>query len=173
MKLKVKQAVIKILSLQNEFTKGELIEAFDFIRESRIDTIFDDGRANRKGGTGRDAGARRVSAKSAGGERVIDLSNFQIDDPEKLEVLSVFVTGLESGKYLSSLDSIRKFGLSLEKSFYAGKSRKDAVPKLVELVAKMPVDDVKKFVRRVIDTKEDAGMLDKGYQNLAEFLLRN
>jgi|UPI000317EBAA hypothetical protein len=37
----------------------------------------------------------------------------------------------------------------------------------------MPVDDVRKFARRVIDTKEDAGMLDKGYQNLAEFLLRN
>jgi hypothetical protein len=172
-KLKVKQAVLKILSLQNEFTKGELNEAFNFIRESRIDTIFDKFGPSQKSGSVRDAGVRKSSAKPAGNERLIDLSSFQVDDPEKLEILSMFVEGLQSGKYLSSLDSIRKFGLSLEKDFYAGKSRKDAVPKIVELVAKMPVDDVRKFVRRVIDTKEDAGMLDKGYQNLAEFLLRN
>ncbi|RON57427.1 hypothetical protein [Pseudomonas frederiksbergensis] len=173
MKPKVKLAVTRILSLQTEFTAAELAEALNFIKAFGLDTMFNTSALEKKK-NGESLASKPVGNAPSniknGSARI--LADLETVDHDKFEALSQFEVFLRSGKLLSKLDSIRRVGVSIDKTFQTGKSRKDAIPRLIGLLAKLPLAEAKQVISRVSEEYEDAGMLDEGYQNLANFLLR-
>lgn len=172
MKYKIKLAVTRILSLHTEFTSGELSEAMQFIRERGLDDIFDISMvsvASKKKARSGEFKDKSSQESKLGASKV--LADLELKDSEKYHALAAFEGLLRSGKVLTRLDGIKKVGMSIDKDFQPGKSRKDAVPKLMNVLASLSLSDINKIISKVVDGGEDSGMLDESYQNLANFLL--
>ncbi|WP_353254481.1 hypothetical protein [Salinisphaera sp. PC39] len=127
---------------------------------------------NRDVNTGRhrgSGGSKRGKPLSDGVSRaVLELEG---SDPDKFKMLSSFDRLLRKGDVLKDMRSLREFGQSIDKSFEPGKARKEAVPRLVQLLADMPMDRLATVVESALDKERRRADTDDDYQALANFLM--
>jgi hypothetical protein len=91
-------------------------------------------------------------------------------DPEKFELLSEFNKLIRMGNVLPELGDVRRLGERLSKDFAAGGSRRDAVAKLVELMAMRPIQEIRDIVADALHSP-DADKKSTDYQELARFII--
>ena len=79
---------------------------------------------------------------------------------------------LRSGKVLKKMEDIRKFMLSIDKSFDVGKSRKDAIPRLIKMFSNMEVDRINQSIEYILRSDNYLNREDEGYRDLASFIIQ-
>ena len=176
MKQKTKLAISKILALHSEFTNAEISEAYQFIRAESLDKLIginigvSVGVGASEGRPVKKENIRKVPARSSQVESI--LSYVSVSHPERLKALDELEYKLRQGKVFSSLDEIRKVALALDKAADLGKSRKDAIPKIVGLLAHATDEGFKDALQRIYDEQTRTTSGDEGYLNLAKYLVR-
>lgn len=167
MKSRINLAVLKILSLKEEFNERELLEAVQIISEGRTEDLLSWlAESNRPDSKKTSAGARKLVGQQS--RAVIELKD---KEPERYELLSELDDLLRKCVLLPRLEDIRRFGEDLSKTFEAGKSRKEAIPRLMEILANEPMDRLKGLSRRLLDEVSNMGGKEAEYEKLASFLM--
>ena len=167
MKSRVKLAVLKILLLREEFSANELSEAVDLISNGKTEALL----AWLTGGRGPESRQTTKSVKRIDKQQskaVIELSD---KEPELYVLLRDLDGLLRKGVLLPRLEDVRRLGGELKKDFEAGKSRKAAVPRLMDVLANEPLDRVRGLAKRLIDGAAHIGGREAEYQKLAAFLI--
>jgi hypothetical protein len=165
-KQRTKLAVVRILSLHTEFSDEEINDAITFIEKNDLAKIFNFSNIGQKQRTPTEITQRPAQRPS----RI--LLEIKETDPEKFEFLSLFDQKIRDGVILSSLDEIRRVGTSIDKSFYSGKSLKDATPKLIALLSRLSITEMHKVVENILAESSTVGRQDDSYNELATFLIR-
>jgi hypothetical protein len=148
MNRRIRQAVLKILLLREEFSAQELAEAVALIdgeEEEELLTLI-----KRRAPESREQGAPRspgASLSTKGETRA--LQELKHTNREKYEVLREFETLIREGGTLQTLDAFRAFGKILGKDFSPGKSRKEGLARLMALLAQMDLDTIKAALARL------------------------
>lgn len=167
MKSRVKLAVLKILSLREEFSEKELSEAVDLISKGKTKNLL----------ASLTEGRRPVSRKIARNVKRIDeqqsraVTELRDNEPERYELLYELDCLLRKGVLLPRLEDVRRLGGELKKDFETGKSRKIAVPRLMDVLANEPLDRARGLAKRLLAEAADVGGKDAEYQKLAAFLI--
>lgn len=170
MKNRVRDLITRILELREEYEDAEFLEAIEHVRTSALANSCDTPRVGRSRSNSKQPGPPR-SAFPKASRVVLALKN---SDPARYEILIVLDSLLRDGKIIPSVEGIRTIGASLDKSFVAGKSRKEAIPKLMTLLASLPLDQIKEIVNSLLErphNKKDAPD-DEAYSRLAAFLIQ-
>lgn len=169
MNSKIIQAALKILLIKEEYTENEIIEAIKLIggdgqNSSLIDFFNKEGnRQPQKKELKK--GEKKISDQTS--KVIVALEN---SDPKKFSVLSEFELLIKKGILLTKVSDIRTLALKISKDFPEIKSRRDAIPKFIELLANTPLEILKNII-------EEAAILSKlphdssEYQELAHFLI--
>ncbi|NNG05535.1 MAG: hypothetical protein HKM95_15745 [Inquilinus sp.] len=163
----MKLAVLRIISLQEEFSRYELRRAVDFVSTHRTDDLL-----AWLAGEGESAPktARRTAGRPSS-NRSLALAELRDGDPERYRLLHEIDGLLRDGSLLPKLEDVRKLGVELDKSFTTGKTRRDAIPRLMELLAGQSLERIRPLVHRIILDAAKDGEKDKEYERLAAFLM--
>lgn len=148
MNRRVRQAVLRILMLTEEFTPEELTEAVSLAGGQKEEDLL----AFLKRLTSpprRSADARSQELEFRGQRETRALQELKSVDGEKYQLLREFETAIREGKALKSLDDFRAFGKQLGKGFTAGKSRKEALGRLMAILAHMDTDSIKVAIEKM------------------------
>lgn len=167
MKERVRQAVVKLTLLQDEFTRSELDEAVSFLSNHETHDVIE---YFTKAESIADTSNGQSPAKDTDRPSKI-VRDLAISDPEHYRDLSEFESMVRAGDLLPSFHEIKRLGMSISKSFKPAKSRRDTIPRLMALLAQMPFDKMKETIRM---EKERAKLSDKdgsSYARLAEYLI--
>jgi len=161
MNTKIRQVILKILLLEEEFTKKELNEAVKFMSENKIDNVIDY--------LSRTTKAINSERKKTNTKSIKLLDSLKDSDKQKYKLLKELESLLQRGILLPKLDSIKKFSSQFTKEFNAGKSRKEAIPKLIELLMSTPNVELEKIINELLKT---SGQKESEYALLADFLIQ-
>lgn len=147
MNRRIRQAVLKILLLKEEFSAQELAEAVALIDGGEEDILA---LLKRMAPDSRDQTAPRSAGApfSTRGETRA-LQDLKHTDRAKYEVLREFETLIREGGTLRTLDEFRAFGRILGKDFSPGKSRKEALARLMALLAQMDLASIRSALARL------------------------
>ena len=160
-----KLAALRILTLREEFSESELRDALSLAEELSV--------ALTSGTRQRGKSARLVqphaSALSGSASRVV--AELRERDPPRYSILSQIDKSIRLGDILPRMADIRRVGCSIDKEFVSGKSRKDAVPRLMETLAKLPISDLEHAYEKWKKEVPIHGGRDTGYDELAQFLI--
>lgn len=163
MNTRVRQAVLKILLLQEEFTQKELQEAAGYVSKNNIDVILSA------------LGGRNSVKDTANGKRtpLVDgqsqvLAELKEEEPEKYKLLSKLDSSLRKGELVPKMATIKKVGASYSKKFTPGKSRKEAIPRLITLLSSMPIEQIHGAIEYIVS---EAGGEGNEYADLANYLI--
>src|SRR5262249_33965212 len=107
------------------------------------------------------------AAMLAGGETRA-LQELRRTDPDKYQILKRFETRIREGSILTTLDEFRAFGEVLDKGFAPGKSRKEALGRLMALLALMDRETLETAVAKV---PASAARDDDSYRRLANHII--
>lgn len=91
-------------------------------------------------------------------------------DPEKYAVLSEFDALLRKGSVLPEVTELKMLGKSLSKTFSTKSSRREAISRLMRVLAEKPLSEIRQVVRNVISTHQDNDR-DSDYYRLAQFII--
>ena len=91
-------------------------------------------------------------------------------DKEKFLLLSKVDKSIREGKVLKTLPSIKKFASQISKKFPSVKSRKEAIPKLMGLLADMSINEATKVIEMIMESQQ-SDISESEYQELAKFLI--
>ncbi|MGH7171346.1 MAG: hypothetical protein ACRELG_13800 [Gemmataceae bacterium] len=147
MNRRIRQAMLKILLLREEFSAQELSEAVALIdggEENVLALLKRIAPESPQQAAPRSPGA---SFSTKGETRA--LQELKHSDGEKYEVLRDFETLIREGSTLQTLDEFRAFGKILGKDFSPGKSRKEALARLMALLAHMDLDSIRAALNRL------------------------
>ena len=72
---------------------------------------------------------------------------------------------------LSTLEEIKRLGSAVSKQFESGKSRKDSIPRLMAVLAQMPLDEMKETIRKVTEQSKLSEESNSSYARLAQYLI--
>lgn len=165
------QASLKILLLLEEFTESELKEAVRML-EGEFDSenpviIFLQSRFHKQN---RRKTISKPKQKEPKCSRVIlELEN---KDKEKYLLLSKVDELIREGKVLKTLSDIKTIANQVSKEFPDVKSRKDAIPKFMTLLANMTISEAAKIVESIIQSQY-SNVSKSEYHELASFLIGN
>ncbi len=167
MKKRVRQAVLKVMLLQEEFTKSELSEAAAFLSNGEAGDLIEYLRDRKTR-----AGNRNVSTP-ASDKRTISkvVKQLEHSDPERYNILTEFESMVRDGSVLREPGDIKKLGIAASKHFQPGKSRKDSIPRLMEVLAAMPMDEMKDTVRKVTEQSKASAEGESSYGRLARYII--
>lgn len=98
------------------------------------------------------------------------VSKLQSVDPEKFQLLSEFDQLVRSDKALRSNVELRQFGAQISKDFRPGKSRKDSISAVMNVLAERSVEDIKHLINQAVSTEPVA--TEGEFQRLAKFLIK-
>jgi len=172
-KQKIKLAVAKIVALHAEFSAAEISEAYEFIRTKGIDSSLGIKLSGVQGGVSFSAVKRANKERMARPSFVENVLAYVANDrPERLRVLDELEAKLRLGELDYSLEEIRKIVLSLDKSAVLGRSKRDAVPKLIDLLAHASDEKFREALVEVYERRPRSEDGDEGYINLAKYILR-
>jgi len=167
MKKRVRQAAIKLMLLQEEFTKSELDEAASFLSNGKTRDLIDYLRETKPaGGT---TSARSTAEDTDRLSKVVQA--LETRDPERHKILAEFETMVREGTALATLDDIRRVGSAASKQFEPGKSRKDSIPRLMAVLAPMPLGEMKETIRKVTEQSKPSEESSSSYARLAQYLI--
>lgn len=172
MKPKIKIAVAKVLALHAEFTSAELEEAYRYLYTSAVGQLFGVGTRmpNTTDVRPRGRAVKSAPARSSASSNL--LNELQKDDEEKFRILNELETMLRSSGAAISMEDIRGVATSLDKENDVGKSKRDAIPKLLQALSAYPTEDIHDRIKHLIGKKENSGADDDSYVKLAKFLVR-
>lgn len=167
MKKRVRQAAMRLMLLQEEFTKSELDEAVAFLSEGNSHDLMGYLRESRP-----PASYNSAVTPEHGTERnskvVQDLASV---DPERHRILVEFETMIRNGTVLPSLDDIKRLGTSVSKDFNPGRSRKESIPRLLATLSVIPMDEMKDAIRKATERVQSSEERGSSYERLAHFLI--
>lgn len=169
MNSRILQIALRIALLKEEFAESDISEAVKLLQEQGSTSTLLAYFAARTEDTKRlkDSGRRSKSIEEQRSRSVIQLEQ---KDPEKFRVLSEFDSLLRKGNALPEIEDIGKVGKKLSKSFTSRSSRRDAVSKLMALLADRPIDEIKEVVENVLSSAR-VDESDGDYQKLAKFII--
>lgn len=170
MKPRVKRIVDRLLDLREEFDDDEILEAMRHVCAEHLNES--DARHNQDSSAPQKHKRRRGSSAPPKASRVV--LALRKTDPERFDILTILDSLLRAGEVLPSLERIRSVGSALNKDFAAGKSRKDAIPKLMTLLVGLPVEQLQEIVKSILGESSNAryGSEEEAYSKLANFLIR-
>ena len=167
MKSKIKQAVLKLMLLQEEFTENELKEAINYINDNKkspLNNLF-----NKVPGS--NIKKDRSPSKSFDEQESKVIQDIKNSEPEKYRVLSDFDSLIRKGAILTSHDEIKTLASKLSKEFPKTRSRKESVPKLMALFVKLEISNIKSLIEEIIKTSNSSNN-ESEYQRLAQFIIQ-
>jgi len=167
MKKRVRQAAIKLMLLQEEFTKSELDEAASFLSVGKTSDLIDYLRETKP--TGCTTSARSSAEDTDRLSKVVQA--LEASDPERHSILAEFETMVREGAVVPTLGEIKKLGSAVSKQFEPGKSRKDSIPRLMAVLAPMPLDEMKEAIRKVTEQSKLSEGSSSSYARLAQHLI--
>lgn len=167
MKKRVRQAVLKVMLLQEEFTKSELNEAAVFLSNGEVGDLIECLRDMRTR-----TGNRNVSTPARDKHPISKaVKQLEDSDPERYSILAEFESMVRSGSMLREPGDIKKLGITASKHFQPGKSRKDSIPRLMEVLAAMPIEEMKDTVRKVTEQSKESAEGESSYGRLAQYII--
>nr|VFK17715.1 MAG: hypothetical protein BECKLPF1236A_GA0070988_101783 [Candidatus Kentron sp. LPFa]VFK32606.1 MAG: hypothetical protein BECKLPF1236C_GA0070990_101733 [Candidatus Kentron sp. LPFa] len=170
MNKQVRQAALELMLLREKFTKKDLDEAFALVsNKGNVGLMEFLSTPPAKRPARQEANKKTRNVKSSNGLSNI-VRELKDKDPERYELLADFDKKLRQETILSSLREIRKVGIYFSKEFQTGKSRKETIPRLMAILATVPLDDLKEKLDTVVE-KAHGAFDDDSYQELARFLI--
>jgi hypothetical protein len=103
-------------------------------------------------------------------ERSKAVLNLERKDPEKYAVLSEFDILLRKGSVLAEVAELKRLGKSLSKTFSTKNARRDAIGKVMKVLAEKPLPEIRQVVANVLSAHKDNDG-DSDYYNLAQFII--
>jgi hypothetical protein len=171
MNSRVVQIALRVCLIKEEFSENEILEAVRLLENQGSvsellaylagrETINHTSRMRKPKGKRKPLNEQRSKA-------IIDLEK---KEPEKFQLLSEFDSLIREGKVLSELEDIKRLGEQISKDFAPRNSRRDAIGKLIDLLAKRPIDEVRTIISRTLSSSD---LENKGseYQELARFII--
>ncbi len=166
MNKRIRQAALKLMLLQEEFTKKELDEAAALVSGSEKESLIE--LLSTKP-------AKRSEPSDAGRQKGNGLSKVVEDlketDPQRYQLLAEFEGMLRRETVLPTLEEVRRIGTSASKDFQAAKSRRETIPRLMEVFGTMPIGVLREKLGNVIEESRSTADDDNSYQRLARFLI--
>lgn len=165
MNKRVRQAALKLMLLQEEFTMAELDEAAALITNGEAESLIEFLSAKRSKRQG------RCESKQNGIGVSRSVRELKESDPERYQLLAEFESMLREETILPTLEELRKVGVSASKEFQPAKSRKETISRLMAILGAMPIDTLREKLGKVIDDSKAAHRSDDSYRNLARYLI--
>ncbi len=166
MNSRVRQAMLRILLLTEEFSPEELAEATSLLddRGKDVFAFLRQKNSASKRAAPRPASNARMNKK--GETRA--LQELKLTDGEKYQVLREFESSIREGKVLKTLDDFREFSTILGKDFGAAKSVKDALPHLTAVLARMDLDNMRAAIEKAPTRQGDD---ENAFRRLANHII--
>lgn len=169
MKNRVSQLASRIAEIGEEFSAAEIREAVKVL-EQRGSTslvqallVHDAVRHDSKPQHQR----RSKPIEDQRSKAVLDLEH---SDPEKYEVLSEFDALLRKGSVLPEVVELKMLGESLSKTFSSKSSRREAISRLMRVLAEKPLSEIREVISNVLATHQGSDG-DSDYYKLAQFII--
>lgn len=166
---RITQIALKISIIKEEYPEADIFEAVKLLEGHGSSSALLDYLANRKvtnGGTrGKTPGRKNKSIDEQRSKAVLELED---KDPAKFQILSEFDVLVRKCTILPELDDIKRLGERLSKDFKPKNSRKEAISKLMTLLAKLPLEEIKEILRLTRSSNNDRST---EYHDLAQFLI--
>jgi hypothetical protein len=169
MKNRILQIALKIALLMEEYSEADIVEAVRLLGEKGSSSALFAHLRGCKGSSKTTLDSPR-KAKRLDAQRSKAVIDLEQKDPEKYRILSESDSLLRQGSVLPRLEDIMRLGEQLSKDFAPKRSRKEAISKLMTLLAQKPIDEIKQIHDSIISSAS----LDKkksGYQELAQFII--
>ena len=167
METRARLAALRILALREEFSKAELHDALSLAEQvsvalgskkpTRHAKILDSVQAN-------------IRSLSGSESRVV--TELRQRDPDRYSILSEIDRSIRLGSMLPRLSDIRRAGCSLDKGFAGGRSKKDAIPRLMAKLAQLSIPELQQTYEIWKHETLGYGDADTEYDDLADFLIR-
>jgi hypothetical protein len=165
---------LKIVQILEEYSDQDIDEACKILTDNGIGGKFIQYLSSKSPQSEAKAYRRKITENGTS-RKVIDTTvsravlNLQDSDPQKYKVLLDFDRSVRAGSSLRTNEAVRRFGEKVSKSFDAGKSRKESISALMNVLALRSVSEIQQLIQSAIiqpsDTSDD-------YQHLAEFLIK-
>ena len=166
MTTRTKLAALQILTLREEFSKRELRDALALANELAV--VLTSGTKQK----GKSAHSPRTHTSNLSGSESRVVAELRERDPHRYSILSKIDQSMRLGIILPRMSDIRRVGYSFDKKFVGGKSKRDAIPRLMETLSKLPISELEHaYVTWKRDIVDHRG-LDTEYDELAEFLIK-
>jgi hypothetical protein len=166
MNRRVRQAVMRIMLLTDEFSSEELTEAVALIGGQKDEDLLSF--VKRLSPSPRRASESRSSESHGARGESRALQDLKAVGGEKYEVLRDFERALREGSLLKTLDDFRAFGKHLEKAFTPGKSRIQALGRLMAILVTMDLDSIKTAIAKTPSRSSEG---DDSYRRLANQIM--
>jgi hypothetical protein len=168
-KNRVSQLALRIAEIEEEFSKGEIREAIKILEQrgstSSVKTLLLRDVVRRAPNPRRKRKTKLIEDQRS--KAVLDLEH---RDPEKYAVLSEFDALLRKGSVLPEVVELKMLGKSLSKTFSSKSSRREAISKLMTVLAEKPLLEIREVVRNILSSHQgDDG--DSDYYKLAQFII--
>lgn len=163
---KVRQAVLRILLLTQEFSPAELAEAASLISGQTEDDLLDF--LKRLPSKQKSTPSQSEESKTRTNGETRALRELKAVDEEKYNILREFDSAIREGAILKTLDDIRTFVRTISKDFDPGKSRKEALGRLMTLLAEMDIDSIQAVLTKLPSQPNDE---ENSYHRLANQIL--
>ena len=167
MTTKSKLAALRILALREEFSERELRVALS-LAEGLSGVWAHQGEKQKRAS----AQSVRAHTTTLTGSKSRVVTELRERDPDRYSILSTIDHSIRLGSILPRMSDIRRVGCSINKGFVSGKSKKDAIPRLMETLAKLSVPELE----HAYETWKREMPSHKGrnteYDELAEFLIK-
>jgi len=171
-KPKIRLAVLKVLALQAEFTSSELDEAYKFIEGSQLKNILGLEKSGRRNVSVRAKinEPKKDAVRSSASEAVLE--RIKGGDLERYKMLDSLEKNLRTSGVDLRLDVLRRIAFSIDKSIDLGKSKKEAIPKLLDLLARIPLVDVERVIYQISNEQENSASSSNKYFKLASYIVK-
>ena len=163
MNKRIRQAVLRILLLQEEFTQNELAEAATVVSDGDANSLIE--LLSRKKPSASHASAKRPQKNGQHLSKAVQ--NIKDTDPERYELLSDFERMIREESVLPTMVEIRKLGAKTGKDFKPGKGRREMIPKLMGGLIELPMQEMRELIADAVDAADG----ESDYHTLAEFLI--
>jgi len=170
MKKRIVQVALEIALLCEKYNEQEILEAVKLIEEvADSSTLLEHlSTKNMKRSRTKTGGTTRPK-KPLHEQRSRAVMELENTDPRKYEVLSEFDYLVRKGNVLPDLDDVRRLGERLSKDFSPRRSRRDAISKLMSLLADRPINKINEIIQ---ESLSDTDINDDDFQRLAEFIMK-
>lgn len=170
MKSKAIQAALKILLIQEEYNASEINEAISLIKSDGESTPLFSFLAS-ENGKSQTKDRSKKAKKNISEQSSQILMDLKKNDHGKFQILSEFDSLLRKGLILKGVNDIKMLAAKISKEFPAVKTRRDAIPKLVELLLQLPNDEIRKVIEEAL-AEAKLSIESSEYQELAHFLIK-
>jgi len=167
MNKRTRLAALRIALIEEEFTRQEIREAVrilegDAVSPELLARLLENG-DGASGSAGRSRRRRPLHLQQSR-----PVAALRDSEPDKYALLSQLDRLLREGKILPHVDDIRRLGESLSKGFSSRRSRRDAISKLMGVLAARPLEEIRETFDQLASSSATS---EAGYQELADFII--